>query len=91
MTEEVNERLSPIYKPAEIDSTLAVRFHGNTAQVADMKLANVDPFQMLAASEYMKMKAFQFIQQAEINAAKQGLAVPKPGEGLAPSGFMKGS
>lgn len=92
MTDQPNELLSPIYKPATVDSTMAIRFVGNTAQIADTRLAGIDPFQMLAAAEWLKMKAYQFIQRMEIDAAKKGIAVAGPGalEGLDPSGFKKG-
>jgi len=71
MSENDQSKLSPIYTPAEQDSVLEIRFVGNTAQVANARLGGVDPFQMLAAAEWLKMKAFQFIQSSEIESAKR--------------------
>ena len=63
--------LSPHYRPAVADSMLAIRFVGNTAAIMDAKLGAVDPYQMLAAGEWLKMKAFQMIQSAEIAEARR--------------------
>jgi len=65
--------LHPLYKPAQSDSVLTVRFVGNTAVVAGLGFSGspgVDPYQMLAASEELKRKAFQMLQAAEVEEAK---------------------
>lgn len=63
--------LHPLYRPAVIDSALMIRFVGNTAVVASMELAGADPYQMLAAGRDLERRAFQMIQMAEIEEAKE--------------------
>lgn len=61
--------LSPLYKPAERDTILHIRFVGNTAIIGDLAYEpSIDPFQMLAASEFIKVKAHQMIAQSEMQA-----------------------
>lgn len=66
--------LHPQYVPAQTDSVLTIRFVGNTAVVGGIGFGGtpgVDPYQMLAASEELKRKAFQFLQAAEVEEAKE--------------------
>jgi hypothetical protein len=56
---------------AEEDSKLVVIFSGNTASIADIAFQNVDPFQMLAIGEYLRMKGKQVIMAQEAEMARQ--------------------
>jgi hypothetical protein len=72
---EVRLSLSPLYTPAKADRAMVVRFVGNTAQIAEVSFGiegdMVDPFALLAVSEYLRMKALQAIQQGELMEIKR--------------------
>jgi len=85
--------LSEFYTPAPLDSIMIIRFIGNTARIADMQMGGVDPFQMIAAAEYLKMKSFQMIQTAEIEEAAKVRAEEETNQiittgKLPPEGFV---
>lgn len=82
------------YRPAKFDTMLTIRFSGNTAQPVSLEGKALDPFQILAAAEWMKMKAFQMLQNEELKAARE-LAkkesinkIEVPGQHLPPGGFV---
>lgn len=95
---ELNEQrtLHPLYEPAKSDSVLTVRFVGNTAVVGILGFSGdpgVDPYQMLAASQELRRKAFQMIQAAEVAEAKARLKAEADGiqvtNLLPPGGFIR--
>ncbi len=54
------------YQPATTDSRVMLRFIGNTAVVGMVSfLGRVDPFQLLAASEYLRYIATNMIRASE--------------------------
>ncbi|KKK97419.1 hypothetical protein LCGC14_2652950 [marine sediment metagenome] len=73
----VRPKLSPAYRPATFDDRIEVVFIGNTSLIDhlafteikgpdDKMYPSVDPYQMVAAGEYLKMKGLQAIQQGEL-------------------------
>jgi hypothetical protein len=74
----------PLYKPADTDSRLGIRFLGNTAQVADATLFRVDPFQMLAISKWLELQATRMLAMSESRMQEMGIKVARD---LPPSGF----
>lgn len=74
-------KLSPAYRPATFDDRIEVVFVGNTSlidhlgfteiEVDGQMYPSVDPYQMVAAGEYLKMKGLQAIQQGELLNAQQ--------------------
>jgi hypothetical protein len=84
MTDQPTKRpkLHPAYVPATFDDWFKIYFIGNTSIVGDIefsevqdtegnKFPTVDPYQMLAAAEWLNMKALQQIQQSELAEAKR--------------------
>lgn len=87
MTEQQTKRpkLHPAYKPATFDDRIEVTFIGNTSIVDRLAFTeikgpdgqmypSVDPFQMVAAGEYLKMKGLQAIQQSELAEGRRRMA-----------------
>lgn len=89
--------LHPLYKPATSDSVLTIRFVGNTAVVGRLGFSGapgVDPYQMLAAAEELKRKAFQMLQAAEVAEAKarqrrEGVNQVQTATRIPPGGFKE--
>jgi hypothetical protein len=70
---EEQPSLNPLYQVAQTDSKLTIYFVGNTAVVASIEFSGapgVDPYQMLGASRDLERRAFQMLQMAEIEEAK---------------------
>ena len=63
--------LSEFYKPAEENSQLVVNFIGNTSVIEGLGMKRIDPFQLLGAAEYLRMKGLQMISQAEMAEARR--------------------
>lgn len=98
--EEATPELHPMYKPAEADGWIKIKFVGNTAVIHGYDAsAEVTPYHMLGAAEDMKRVAFKMIQFAEIREAEErqkreaaGIqtATKLPTEPLHPGGFRHG-
>lgn len=63
------------YEPATTDGRVMIRFVGNSAQVGALSfIGPVDPFQLLAAAEYLKYTALNSIRAVEAQTARMAIA-----------------
>lgn len=77
MADPLNPPLHPQYSPATQDSQIIIRFMGNTARVGGFgTMGEVDPFQLLAASVWLKRQADQMLNAQEMAAVRKGILTP---------------
>jgi hypothetical protein len=69
--EPTNPQLSQFYEVAQENSVLTITFAGNTARIHNLDPHLVDPFQMMAAGEFLIWKGKQHLALTEAMAVRE--------------------
>jgi len=65
----------PSYPVPQTDSRVIVRFLGNTAQIAETNLIQIDPFQMFALAKWLERTADRMLTMSEQQESRKRIAV----------------